>query len=48
VIVGDAKQFLEGLQAIRGGIEVIPADQLDLASADLRKAEAVASAGGAE
>ncbi len=48
VIVGDAKQFIEGLQEFRGDIEVIPADQLDLASADLRKPEAVAAADGAD
>lgn len=38
VIVGDAKQFLEDLKAVRGEVEVIPADELDLASAELRKA----------
>ena len=38
VIVGDAAQFLEGLAAIRENIEVIPASDLDLSSADLRKA----------
>lgn len=36
VIVGDASQFLEDLQAIRGDVEVIPAGELDLARADLR------------
>ena len=38
VIVGDASQFLEDLRAIRGDIEVIPVAELDLASAQLRKA----------
>ncbi len=43
VIVGDAKQFLEGLQEFRSDVEVIPASQLDLASADLRRPEVVAA-----
>ncbi|MEM7689352.1 MAG: pitrilysin family protein [Pseudomonadota bacterium] len=37
VIVGDAKQFLEPLQELRGEVEVIPADELDLGASDLRK-----------
>ncbi|MEM8725053.1 MAG: insulinase family protein, partial [Pseudomonadota bacterium] len=41
VIVGDAKQFLEGLREFRSDVEVVPGDQLDLASADLMKAKAV-------
>lgn len=39
VIVGDASQFLDDLQAVRGNIEVIPASELDLATADLRRAQ---------
>ena len=35
VIVGDAQYFLEDLKALRGNVEVIPADQLDLSRADL-------------
>ncbi|KEO87868.1 peptidase M16 [Erythrobacter sp. JL475] len=38
VIVGDASQFLDDLKAVRDNIEVIPADRLDLASAELLKA----------
>ena len=38
VIVGDAKQFLDDLKAIRSDVEVIGIDELDLASSDLRKA----------
>jgi zinc protease len=38
VIVGDASQFLEDLALVRDNIEVIPADELDLASATLRRA----------
>lgn len=38
VIVGDAQYFLEDLKAIRGDVEVIPFDELDLAASDLRKA----------
>jgi len=37
IVVGDAKQFLDELRAIRGDIEVIAEDQLDLSSASLRK-----------
>ena len=37
VIVGDASQFLDDLKALRGEVEVIPASELDLGSADLRK-----------
>ncbi|MBD2842788.1 M16 family metallopeptidase [Erythrobacter rubeus] len=37
VIVGDAAQFLEDLQKVRGEVEVIPAYELNLASADLRR-----------
>ena len=37
VVVGDAKQFLDELRAIRGDIEVIAEDELDLSSANLRK-----------
>lgn len=44
VIVGDAAQFLDGLQAMRDTIEVIPASQLDLTSADLRKTASQKSA----
>ncbi|MEO0699110.1 MAG: insulinase family protein, partial [Pseudomonadota bacterium] len=50
VIVGDAKQFLEDLKALRGDVEVIAAAELDLAASDLRKvaeAEAEAEAGAA-
>ncbi len=38
VIVGDASQFLDDLSAVRENIEVIPADELDLSSATLRRA----------
>lgn len=38
VVVGDSSQFLDDLLAIRSDIEVIPATELDLANADLRKA----------
>lgn len=38
VIVGDAQYFLDDLRALRGDVEVIPFDELDLASANLRKA----------
>ncbi|MDY7098251.1 MAG: pitrilysin family protein [Pseudomonadota bacterium] len=38
IIVGDAKQFLEPLKELRGDVEVILVDELDLASTDLRKA----------
>ena len=48
VIVGDAKQFLEGLKAVRGEVEVIPADELDLASVALRKAPVEAPSGQGE
>ncbi len=37
VIVGDASAFLEELKALREDVEVIPASELDLTSADLRK-----------
>ena len=37
VVVGDAKLFIEDLRAIRADVEVIPASELDLASATLRK-----------
>jgi zinc protease len=37
VIVGDASQFLDDLRELRGEVEVIPAQELDLASADLRR-----------
>ncbi|MCK0129301.1 pitrilysin family protein [Erythrobacter sp. F6033] len=40
VIVGDAKQFIDDLRALRDNVEVIPADSLYLESADLMKAEA--------
>lgn len=42
VIVGDAKHFLADLQSQRGEVEVIPFAELDLATPDLRKAEAAA------
>ena len=38
VIVGDSSQFLEDLKAIRENVEVIAADELDLASASLMTA----------
>lgn len=38
VIVGDAKEFLEPLRKEFGEVEVIPAAQLDLNAATLRKA----------
>jgi zinc protease len=37
VIVGDASKFLDKLKAIRPDVEVIPAAELDLDQADLRK-----------
>ena len=37
VVVGDASQFLEGLEALRGEVEVIPVGELDLRASDLRK-----------
>lgn len=37
VIVGDASQFLSEVEALRGEVEVIPFDQLDLGAPDLRK-----------
>jgi len=37
VVVGDAQYFLDDLKALRGNVEVIPFDALDLSSADLRK-----------
>jgi zinc protease len=47
VIVGDASQFLDDLKTVRDNIEVIPADRLDLATADLLKAvEAAEGAAG--
>ncbi|MFU7528732.1 M16 family metallopeptidase [Qipengyuania sp. ASV99] len=48
VIVGDASQFLDDLAALRSNIEVIPADELDLASADLRRAAVAETEGAAE
>lgn len=48
VIVGDSSQFLEDLKAVRDNIEVIAADDLDLASADLRKMIETAEGGDAE
>ena len=52
VIVGDASQFVDDLAAVRGNIEVIPSDELDLASARLRRvvteAEGAQSAEGGE
>ena len=38
VIVGNAAEFLDDLKAIRGDVEVISAEELDLSRADLRKA----------
>ncbi|MEE4206759.1 MAG: pitrilysin family protein [Erythrobacter sp.] len=37
VIVGDAAQFIESVQELRGEVEVIPAGELDLASPGLRR-----------
>lgn len=37
VVVGDAALFVDDLRAIRGDVEVIPAADLDLAAAGLRK-----------
>jgi zinc protease len=42
VIVGDASKFLDDLKLVRDNVEVIPIDELDLASVDLRKAVAQA------
>lgn len=41
LIVGDAQHFLDDLRAIRDNVEVIPADELDLATAALRKVDQV-------
>ena len=38
VIVGDAQYFIDDLKAMRGEVEVIAFDDLDLAASDLRKA----------
>ncbi|MEM6828166.1 MAG: pitrilysin family protein [Pseudomonadota bacterium] len=38
VIVGDADQFLGGLKKLRVDVEVIPVEELELGSVDLRKA----------
>ncbi|MCR2834687.1 M16 family metallopeptidase [Parerythrobacter lacustris] len=40
VIVGDARQFLDGVRAIRPDVEVIMADELDLSSAALTQTPA--------
>jgi len=48
VIVGDASQFLDDLAAVRDNIEVIPAEDLDLASAALRSSVEAAEGGSAE
>ncbi len=45
VIVGKAEDFLEDLQALRGEVEVIAFDDLDLAASDLRKSSGSASVG---
>ena len=37
VIVGDASQFVDDLAAVRGNVEIIPVDELDLDAADLRR-----------
>ncbi|MDX1704270.1 MAG: hypothetical protein R3235_08265, partial [Altererythrobacter ishigakiensis] len=39
VVVGDASQFLDDLKAIRGDVEVIAAEDVNLSSASLRKVE---------
>ncbi|MEL7217990.1 MAG: pitrilysin family protein, partial [Pseudomonadota bacterium] len=39
VIVGDAKQFIEGVQALRDNVEIIQASALDLARTDLAVVE---------
>ena len=36
LIVGNAAEFIDDLRAIRPDVEVIPASELDLASASLR------------
>ncbi len=46
VIVGKAEDFLEDLQALRGEVEVIAFDDLDLAASDLRKSATAEAAGG--
>ncbi|WP_255547913.1 M16 family metallopeptidase [Erythrobacter ani] len=48
VIVGDASHFVEDLQELRGNVEVIPAHELNLASADLRRTVGSAEADGAD
>ncbi|MEM6265970.1 MAG: insulinase family protein, partial [Pseudomonadota bacterium] len=44
VVVGDASQFLDDLEALRGEVEVIAAEELDLASPSLRKVSGAADA----
>jgi len=39
VVVGDADVFLAEVQALRGDVEIIPAEELDLSSPSLRKAQ---------
>lgn len=37
IVVGDAEQFIEPLRELRGEVELIPANELDLASSNLRR-----------
>ena len=48
VIVGDAQYFLDDLKAMRGDVEVIAFDELDLAASNLRKASEPSESGEAE
>ncbi len=48
VIVGDAQYFIDDLRALRGDVEVIAFDDLDLAASDLRKPSEEAEGGEAE
>ena len=40
IIVGDAQYFIDDLKAMRGEVDVIPFDELDLSQVSLRKAQA--------
>ncbi|WP_427968650.1 M16 family metallopeptidase [Altererythrobacter sp.] len=44
VIVGDARYFLEDLEKMRGDVEVIPFDDLDLSRTELHKETAIEAA----
>ena len=48
IVVGKASEFLTELEELRGEVEVIAFDDLDLAASDLRKADTGAEAGDTE